>query len=547
MNDDAPRDEPPGRGARAAPAPAPSVDAQPWAATLDGLAARRAAALKQGGADGVARQHARGRLTVRERIAALVDDDSFHEHGRIAGGAVLDEDGGLEQFTPANYVVGIGRIGGRRTVVGGEDFTLKGGSPNAAGLRKSVYAEHLAVRYCLPLVRLLEGGGGSVGGDDADPRKPRTVGEPVWAAPRFAIIAEALGQVPVVSAALGPVAGFPAGRLVASHFSVMVRDTAQVMIGGPALVKRALGRELSKEELGGAAVHARSGVVDNLADDELDALAQCRRFLSYLPGHVDERAPRLAASDPSERMDEALAAIVPRDRRIPFDMVAIIEHVVDRGSFFRMSRDYGPGLVTGLARLAGQPVGIAANDCRHNAGAMTAACAQKMRRMIELCETFHLPLVNFVDEPGFMIGPEAEAAATIRYGMAAVAAAAQTSVPWASVRVRKSFGVAAAAHYGPDAYVLDWPSAESGALPLEGGVAVAYGRQIAAADDPETLRRELEARFERARSPYLAAESFAVHELIDPRETRPLLCEWIEASQARLDTLRGPARFTLRP
>jgi len=170
-----------------------------------------------------------------------------------------------------------------------------------------------------------------------------------------------------------------------------------------------------------------------------------------------------------------------------------------------------------------------------------------MRRMIELCETFHLPLLNFVDEPGFMIGPDAEKAATIRYGMAAVAAAAQARIPWASVRIRKSFGVAGAAHYGPDAYVLDWPSAEYGALPLEGGVAVAFHRQIAAAEDPDAMRAELEAKFEQARSPFLPAESFAVHDLIDPRETRPLLCEWIDASQSRLQGLLGPALFPMRP
>lgn len=518
-----------------------------WEAELAGLADRRALALEQGGADGVARQHARGRLTVRERIDVLLDAGSFREHGRIAGGAMLDDEGALEAFTPANYVVGVGAINGRRVVVGGEDFTLKGGSPNAAGLRKSVYAEHLALDYRMPLVRLLEGGGGSVGGGDDDPKRPRTVGEPVFVEPRFAVIAAALGAVPVASAALGPVAGFPAGRLVASHFSVMARDTAQVMIGGPALVKRALGCEVTKESLGGADVHARSGVVDNVADDEASALAQVRRFLSYLPQHVDEPAPRRACNDAADRVADELATLVPRDRRRTFDVLRIIELVVDQGSFFRMGADYGPGLVTGLAHLAGQPVGITANDCRHNAGAMTAASAQKMRRMIELCETFHLPLVNFVDEPGFMIGPEAEQAATIRYGMAAVAAAAQARIPWAAVRVRKSFGVAAAAHFGPNAYVLDWPSAESGALPLEGGVAVAFQRQIDAADDPEALRRELEARFERARSPFRPAESFAVHELIDPRETRPLLCEWIECQQARLAQLLGPARFSYRP
>ncbi len=518
-----------------------------WEEEIAGILERRRLAAAQGGEDAIAKHHARGKLTVRERIDALLDAGSFREHGRTAGGALLDDEGAIEQFTPANYVVGFGAIAGRRVVVGGEDFTLKGGSPNAAGLRKSVYAEHLAVTYRTPLVRLLEGGGGSVGSGDDDPRKPRTVGEPVYSPPRFAVIADALGKVPVASAALGAVAGFPAGRLVASHFSVMVRDTAQVMIGGPALVRRALGRDLTKEELGGAAVHARSGVVDNLADSEADAFDQIRRFLGYLPQHVWQRAPRLPCADPADRCEDALSSIVPRNRRHAFDMRALLAHVVDRDSLFEMGAAYGPGIIVGLARLGGQPVGITANDCRHYAGAMTAEAAQKMRRMIEFCDTFHLPLVNFVDEPGFMIGPDAERAATIRYGMAAVAAAAQARVPWASVRVRKSFGVAGAAHYGPDAYLLDWPSAESGALPLEGGVAVAFHRQIAEAEDPEAMRAELEAKFARARSPYRPAESFAVHDLIDPRETRPLLCEWIECCQPRLDALLGETRFPLRP
>lgn len=518
-----------------------------WDGEVAGIRQRRELAAAQGGLDAIAKQHERGKLTVRERIDELLDPGSFREYGRIAGGAVLDDDGHIAAFTPANYVVGFGRINTRPVVIGGEDFTVKGGSPNASGLRKSVYAEHLAVAYRTPLLRLLEGGGGSVGSGAEDPKKPRTVGEPVYSVPRFAIIAEAMGKVPVASAALGPVAGFPAGRLVASHFSVMARGTAQVMIGGPALVKRALGRDVTKEELGGAAVHAKSGVVDNIAEDEHDALAQMRQFLSYLPQHVWEPAPRQTCDDPLDRCEDALGAIVPRNRRHPFDMFALIDHVVDRDSFFLMSKAYGPGLIVGLARLNGQAVGITANDCRHYAGAMTASAAQKMRRMIELCDTFHLPLVNFIDEPGFMIGPDAEKAATIRYGMAAVAAAAQAQIPWASVRVRKSFGVAGAAHYGPDAYILDWPSVESGALPLEGGVAVAFHREIAAASDPDAMRAELEAKFERARSPYRAAESFAVHDIIDPRETRPLLCDWIELSQARLQTLLGETRFGMRP
>ncbi len=518
-----------------------------WDEEIGEVGKRRELGAAMGGPDGIEKQHARGKLTVRERIEHLVDAGSFSEHGRMAGGAVLDDDGRVVTFTPANYVVGVGRIAGRQVAVGGEDFTLKGGSPNASGLRKSIYAEHLAVKHRIPLVRLLEGGGGSVPSGETDPKKPRTVGEPVYADHRFAIIAEAMGAVPVASAALGPVAGFPAGRLVASHFSVMARETAQVMIGGPALVKRALGRDLSKEALGGAAVHAASGVIDKVADDEAAALDQVCEFLSYMPQNVLERAPRCASDDPIDRCDDALASIVPRNRRHAFDMQTVVELVVDRDSFFSFAAAYGPELIVGLARLNGQPIGVTGNDCLHLAGAMTAPAAQKMRRMIELCDTFHLPILNFVDEPGFMIGPAAESAATIRYGMAAVSAAAQAAVPWASVRVRKCFGVAAAAHFGPDAYVLDWPSAESGPLPLEGGVAVAFGREIENAADPEAKRRELEEKLDRERSPYRAAESFAVHEMIDPRETRPLLCEWIELNQARLDGLVGETKFPMRP
>ncbi|MFP6781366.1 MAG: carboxyl transferase domain-containing protein [Gammaproteobacteria bacterium] len=518
-----------------------------WQDSVDKIKQRRELALAQGGADGVAKQHDKGKLTVRERIDLLLDDGTFREHGRIAGGAHLDENGNIEKFTPANYVVGFGKIANRSVVVGGEDFTLKGGSPNAAGLRKSGYAEYLAVKYKTPLVRLLEGGGGSVASGDADPRKPRTVGTPVYNEPRFKIIADAMGKVPIASAALGPVAGFPAGRLVASHFSVMTEKTSQVIIGGPALVKRALGKDLTKEQLGGVAVHAKSGIVDNVATDEADAFEQIRRFLSYMPQHVWERAPRVTCADPLDRCADELLSFVPHNRRQSFNMSEIVRLVVDDGSFFQMMHSYGPSLIVGLARINGQSVGITANDCRHVAGAMTAHAAQKMRRMIELCDTFHLPIVNFIDEPGFMIGPDAEADGTIRYGMAAVSAAASASVPWASIRVHKSFGVAGAAHYGPDAYILDWPSAESGALPLEGGVAVAYGREIAAAADPEAKRRELEERLIAARNPFGSAESFAVHDVIDPRETRPMLCDWIEWIQPRLDGLIGETGFMMRP
>ncbi len=534
-----------------------------WKKEADEIARRRALAQEQGGAEAVARQHAKGRLTIRERIAVFLDADTFREQGPAAGVSERDGEGNLTGFTPANFVLGTGKVEGRPCVVGGEDFTLQGGSPNAAGLRKSIYAEELACRLKIPLVRLHEGGGGSVAGakgkdtgksaggapDGAAAPSGTTapVGDPVYAPPRFASVARALGLVPVVAAALGPVAGLPASRLVASHFSVMTRVTAQVLTAGPKVVERAVGESLSKEELGGADIHGGNGVIDNVAGDEQDALAQMRRFLSYLPPNVWELAPVSEAGDDPGRREEALLEIVPRERRRIFDMRALLGHVVDRGSFFETGRGFGRGLIVGLARLNGQPVGIMANDCRYYAGAMTALAAQKARRLMELCQIFHLPIVNFVDEPGFMIGLQAEKDATIRHGTAAVLTAATCTVPWASVIVRKVFGVAGAAHFGPDAYVLAWPSAETGALPVEGGVAVAYGRDIAEAANPEEKRRELEEMLAARQSPLPRADSFSFHDLIDPRETRPALCNWIELIAPLLPRLLGPTTFPYRP
>jgi len=312
-------------------------------------------------------------------------------------------------------------------------------------------------------------------------------------------------------------------------------------------VERALGEIHTKEELGGAQVHSRSGVIDNVVEDEQAVFASIRRFLGYLPTHVWERAPRAESTDDRDRTEEELLGIVPRDRRQIYEMRRLIALVVDRGSFFEIAPGYGRGQITGLARMNGQPVGILANDTRYYAGAMTAHGSRKVRRFVDLCDTFHLPIVSFVDEPGFMLGSEAEKAGTIRFGAEAMFAVVQSTVPWVSVIVRKTYGVAAAAHFGPNAYTLEWPSAEEGALPLEGGVAVAFGREIAAAPDPEARRRELEAAFAAARSPFSRAEGFGVNDLIDPRQTRPALCDWIDWIQPGLAQHLGPRSYSIRP
>jgi len=517
-----------------------------WKPELEELARRAELAKEMGGAERVARAREAGRLTVRERIERLLDAGSFHETGVLAGRAEYDEAGNLKAFTPSNFVCGRGRIDGRPVVVGGDDFTVRGGAADGAIGNKMGWAEKAARDLRLPLVRLVDGtgGGGSVK-TNATLRRSYVPYIPDWD-----VSVELLSMVPIASAALGPVAGLGAARVSASHFSVMARGTSQVFVAGPPVVRRALGREVAKDELGGAHIHARgSGAVDNEAIDEDDALAQIRRFLSYLPNSVWEMPPRLAPNDDPERREEALLQAIPRERRKQHDVRRTVELVMDTGSAFEIGRYYGRPLLTALARLDGIPVGVLANDPRQRGGAVDADASQKMVRFIDLCDTFHLPVVNFVDNPGFEIGIEAERRGTIRHGVRALTAVYQATVPWCSILMRRVFGVAGAGHGAHHRLNLRyaWPSAEWGSLPIEGGVEAAYRRQIEAAADPDALRAELEAKLSSLRSPLLTAEAFGVEEIIDPRDTRPLLVEWARRAYELLPSGLGPKARGMRP
>ena len=517
-----------------------------WEKEAEEIHRRRTLAKAMGGEAGIARQHSKGVSTIRERIDGLLDDDSFREHGEGAGEPEYDGDGNLVELIPPNYVVGVGQVDGRRVVVGGEDFSLRGGSPNPSGLRKSIYVEDISLKFKLPLIRFHEGGGGSVAGPSGK-RSRAPSGSSALSRPRFISLAQTMSTVPVVTCGIGPVAGLPAARLCASHFSVMVEPTTQVLIGGPAIVDRALGEKLTKSELGGAQIHLRNGVVNNGAKDEADAFAQMRRFLSYMPQNIWELPPEHNTGDSPSRTEEALLDIVPRNRRKPFDMRKALDLMLDKGSFFEMSPLYGRGQITGLARLDGHAVGILANDSHFYAGSMDANGAQKVRRFVEMCDQFHIPIVSFVDEPGFMIGSASEKSGTIRYGAEVIMAVMRTQVPWVSVMVRKSYGVAAVAHFGPYGTVFSWPSVEQGPLPIEGGVAVAFAREIAAAANPEAHRRELEERLAANQSPFPPSESFSVQELLDPRETRPALCEWLALAKPSLKLLLPAGGALPRP
>ena len=491
-----------------------------WEPEVEELHRRRQLAARMGGPDKVARQHEAGRLTVRERIDRLLDHGSFHEIGELAGKMLPDG-----SFQPANFVFGRGRLDGRRVIVGGDDFTVRGGAADASIHAKQVMAEQLAHELRVPIVRLVEGtgGGGSI-------RSLEDIGYTyIPANPGWDLVVANLGTVPVVALALGPVAGLGAARVVASHYSLLVQGTAQVFTAGPPVVAH-IGEQVTKEELGGARVHARNGLVSDVVGSEDEAFAAARRFLSYLPRSVYELPPRIEPDDDPGRREDWLIDAIPRNRRQVYKIRPIIEAVVDRGSFFEIGRRFGPSAVTGLARLDGWPVGVLASDPRHYGGAMTADSSQKIESFVELADTFHLPVVHLVDQPGIMIGRDAERAATVRYANRALAAVYQARVPWCSVILRRVFGVGGAAHTNHSRAQIRyaWPSGDWGSLPLEGGIEAAYRAQLEAADDPQAELERLLEQFNGVRSPFRTAEAFGVEEIVDPRDTRRLLCEFAD-------------------
>ena len=368
---------------------------------LEELRRREELARRMGGEERVERQHASGRLTVRERVERLFDTDSFHETGAIAGKGHYDDEGKLVDFTPANVVVGQGRIDGRRAVVQGDDFTVRGGAADAAIWEKAIFAERMANELRLPLIRLVDGtgGGGSV----------KTLEDTGFSyvppLPGF----DRGGTQPGGRARGGRRAG-PRGRpgrrargglaLLGDRQGHGAAVRGRTAGGGGG----AMGESPDKEELGGARMQARAGAVDNVAADEDDALDQIRRFLSYLPDNVWEAPPVRRPPTRADRREDELISIVPRDRRKPYRMRRILEAVFDRGSIFELGAGFGRSLITSLARLGGRPVGVLASDPAQYGGGLTADASEKLTRFVDLCDQFHLPVVNMVDQPGFVIG-----------------------------------------------------------------------------------------------------------------------------------------------
>ena len=495
-----------------------------------------------GGKEKIKRQHDAGRTTVRERIVSLIDKDSFREIGGIAGRSEYDKEGNLLNFLPANSVIGQAKIDNRAVVIYGDDFTVRGGAADAAIHEKMITAERFANEYRMPIIRLIEGtgGGGSVKSLEKDGYTY------VPANPAWDWVVKNMSTVPVVSLGCGPVAGLGAARLVSSHYSIIIKNISQVFVAGPPVVNR-LGETVTKESLGGSEIHGKNGVVDDVAKDETEALLLAKKFLSYLPSSTYDLPEKIKNRDPVDRSDNWLIKVIPKDRRQSYEIRPIIKSVTDENSFFEIGKNWGTSSVSGFARLDGHPIAVLANDPQVYGGGWTADASLKIIRIVEIAETFNLPILHLVDNPGFLVGTYAEKQATIRHGARALAAIYQLTTPICSIILRRAFGVAGAAHmnHTHHKYRYAWPSGDWGSLPIEGGIEAAYKSDLEQSDNPEKLLKDIEEKLNRVRSPFRSAEKFSIENIIDPRDSRKVLCEWINlASKIRTP---GPKTFGMRP
>jgi acetyl-CoA carboxylase carboxyltransferase component len=513
-----------------------------WQKEIDEIQLRQQFAEKLGGEKNIKRQHDSGRLTSRERIQSLLDEGSFHEYGALTGKANYSDDGEFLESTPSNIVIGKGKINNKKVVVSADDFTVRGGSSEAASPEKMVFAENLALDMQVPLIRLVDAAGGSIRLLEKN-QSTKIPGYAQWN------MVEMLGEIPIVGVALGPCAGLGAVRVIASHFSVMVKGTSQVFAAGPQVVAPGVKENVTKEELGGSDVHVhKSGVVHNEAKDEYDAINQVKTFLSYLPSNVYKIPERIIPSDSIDRCEDELASAIPREKRKVYNIRKIIKLIFDKDSLFEMRKYYGRSTVTMFGRLNGYPVGIMANDPYIYGGSMSAESSEKIENFVDLCDTFHLPIVNLVDQPGVSIGSLAEAKGTIKKSLSAMMAISQVNIPWSTVFIKRSFGVAGAA-YAPRGRTnvrYAWPSAHWGSIPVEGGVEAAFRKELASAENPEQKLKELIAYYRQFESPFRTAERFGIEEIIDPRKTRPILAEWVEEAYEQLPQLVGIRKRSMR-
>lgn len=485
---------------------------------------------------GYIRQKQAGKLWVRERVEQLLDPGSFREIGSATGSVEWKQLDALREepkaFTPSNNVQGFGKLRGREVVFTADDFSLRAGHADGALWAKTTYLEKLAVALKLPMVKLVDGssGGGSVS-------TIRTEGYSY--VPPFhgmdSIMKQLNGGIPNLGAVLGPAIGLGAARVVSCHFSVMAGDVGSLFNAGPRVVAGATFEEgLSFGDLGGPGVHCANGTIDNLAPDEAGAFEQLRTVLGFLPNCGTRVPPVLSEEDPVERRSEDLRSIIPRRRERMYDSRRLIATVVDGGSFFEIGGLWGSTAIVGLARLGGKPIGVIANNAEVLSGALDAAGSQKILRHLKFCDVFNLPIVQFVDVPGYAIGTQAERSATMRWGVELTKTYYTTTVPIFSVIVRKAYGVAGSLMLeARDPHMrVGWPSGEWGSLPLDGGIDVGHSAELKKIEKEQGLEarkaryKDLDEEYRRLMNPVRTANHFSIEEIIDPADTRALVERW---------------------
>jgi acetyl-CoA carboxylase carboxyltransferase component len=507
--------------------------ADPMAARLDELARRKAEALVPGGDGAIAAQHDRGKLTARERIDYLLDDASFDEIGPLVRHHAFDS--GLEDRRPYTdgVVTGVGTIDGRRVCVYSQDFTVLGGSLGEAHAEKIHRVQDLALQIGVPLIGISDGGGARIQ-------------EGVVALHGFGGIfkrnARASGVVPQLSVVLGPSAGGAVYSPALTDFVFMVQGTSHMFITGPDVVRTVTGEDVSFEQLGGATTHAtRSGVAAFVAADEKSLLDDVRYLLGFLPSNNLEEPPALQCADDPARPVTELRSLVPSRPNQPYDMKALVAAVVDEGEYFEYFAHWAMNLTCGFARIAGRVVGIVGNQPQVLAGVLDIDGSEKGARFIRTCDAFNIPLVTFVDVPGFMPGTDQEYGGIIRKGAKLLYAYCEATVPRIQVIVRKAYGgayiVMDSKSIGADV-CFAWPSAELAVMGPDAAVEIVHRRELMEAADPVARRAELVARYsERFTNPYIAAERGYVDDVIDPAQTRRVLARALDALASKREDL----------
>jgi propionyl-CoA carboxylase beta subunit len=485
-----------------------------------------------GGADRLEKQHAAGKLSARERIDFLLDEGTFEEFDKLV--VHRSRDFGLDQqlYPGDGVVTGHGLVDGRKVFVFAQDFTVFGGSLSETHAEKICKVMDLAMKVGAPIVGLNDSGGARIQegvvslGGYADIFLRNTL---------------ASGVVPQISCIMGPCAGGAVYSPAITDFNVMVQDTSYMFITGPDVIKTVTHEDVSKDELGGALTHNRiSGIAHFAADSDEHALQLVRELLSFIPSNNLDDAPRVIASDPTDRMEEALNTIVPAASNLPYDIRDVIHHVVDDGYFFEVQKLYAPNICVGFARLGGRSVGIVANQPAYLAGVLDIDASIKGARFVRFCDCFNIPLITFEDVPGFLPGVAQEHGGIIRHGAKLLYAFAEATVPKITVITRKAYGgaycVMSSKHIRTDINFA-WPSAEIAVMGAEGAVGILYRREINEAKDQENARKarivELEDKFA---SPYVAAERGFVDEVIEPSETRPKLIRALSLLENKRDT-----------